>query len=112
MSRKLPRLCAFLRETCPKEREPKEDISLTRRAPNQFEVSKLSDLINLERDPYTIAYAHTEPGSAAQIRAKRPLLDDVTVAYFEIIVLDAGTQGTVAVRFPCLLAPHLVTAIT
>ena len=114
LSRKLPRLCAYLRETCPKEREPKEEISQSRRAPNQFEVAKLSDLIRLERDPSIIGYSHTEPGTqasafivchligasgvAAQIRAKRPLLDDVSIAYFEVLVLDAGTMGTVAVR--------------
>ena len=98
LTRRYPRLCAFIRESCPKEREPKEDLALSRRVPNQLEISKLSDLISVERDPYTISYTHSEAGAAAVVRAKRPLLEDVTFSYFEILVLDAGTNGTIAVR--------------
>lgn len=98
LNRRYPRLCAYVRETCPKERELKEELSLSRRIPNQIETSILSDLVLVERDAYTISYMHTEPGTAGVVRAKRPLLDDATCAYFEILVLDAGLLGAVAVR--------------
>lgn len=99
LSRRFPRLCAYIRESCPKEREAKEELTLPRRVAHALDTSRLPELLTVERDPYVVSYAHTEPGTAAVIRAKQSVADDVTYAYFEVLVLDGGVQSTVAVRF-------------